>query len=52
LIRPEVIIETGVGAGFSTAHLLEAIRINECGILYSIDYYKENEQGGWVFQII
>lgn len=48
LIRPEVIIETGVGAGYSTAHLLEAIRINDRGILYSIDYYKENEQCGWV----
>lgn len=36
--KPEVIVETGVAAGFSSYGFLEAIRINEKGKLYSSDF--------------
>lgn len=36
-LGPEVVVETGCGAGFTTAHILEAMRVNGHGILYSID---------------
>jgi predicted O-methyltransferase YrrM len=48
LARPEKVIETGVGAGFSTAHILKALQENNHGTLYSIDYYPEGEKCGWI----
>ena len=36
--KPETVIETGVGHGFSTLCLLFALDANENGTLYSIDY--------------
>jgi predicted O-methyltransferase YrrM len=41
-MKPEVIVETGVRDGASTAHILEAIRLNGKGKLYSIDLPNEN----------
>jgi hypothetical protein len=35
--RPAVVVETGVCNGFSTAILLEALRLNSTGRLYSVD---------------
>jgi len=42
-IKPNIIIETGVAAGFSSKAFLEAIAINKKGKLYSSDfpYFKE-----------
>ncbi len=37
-LRPEVIVETGVCNGFSTAYLLEALADNDSGRLISIDF--------------
>lgn len=37
LVRPEVVVETGVGAGISSWALLLAMARNETGHLYSID---------------
>lgn len=36
-IQPEVMVETGVGSGYSTVHALEAMRANGKGRLVSID---------------
>ncbi len=36
-IRPDVVIETGVGPGGSSAFILKALNDNKKGILYSID---------------
>jgi len=36
-IRPEIVLEAGVGAGASTAFLLQALHDNNFGILISID---------------
>ena len=36
-VRPEVVVETGCGAGYTTTHILEAMRLNGHGVLYSID---------------
>jgi predicted O-methyltransferase YrrM len=37
LLKPKRVIETGVGAGFSSLHFLEALKRNGEGQLYSID---------------
>lgn len=37
LLRPSIVIETGVALGFSTTGILEALSENETGNLYSID---------------
>jgi len=38
LIKPKVIVETGVSAGVSSAYILQALDDNGYGKLYSIDY--------------
>lgn len=40
LIKPSIIIETGVGAGLSSTYILQAIEDNGFGKLYSIDFPK------------
>jgi predicted O-methyltransferase YrrM len=37
LMRPRVMVETGVALGFTTATVLRAMRENDCGRLYSVD---------------
>ena len=37
-IKPDIVVETGVAAGFSTYSILEALRINKRGHLYSSDF--------------
>lgn len=36
-LKPSIVIETGVGGGYSSAYILEGIRQNGFGCLYSID---------------
>ncbi len=38
MIRPKIVIETGVFAGVSSAFILKALEDNKKGVLYSIDY--------------
>ena len=47
-VKPEVIVETGVSAGYSSRAFLEAIRVNGFGHLYSSDlpFFLEREQVG------
>jgi predicted O-methyltransferase YrrM len=40
-VRPEVVVETGVANGFSTAFSLLALQANEAGHLHSIDLPRE-----------
>jgi predicted O-methyltransferase YrrM len=52
-LRPDVIVETGVGNGISSMYLLLACRLNGKGRLYSIDkdigeYLPAGRQTGWV----
>jgi predicted O-methyltransferase YrrM len=47
-VKPELVVETGVGAGFSTAYILEALERNNYGKLYSIDFFEDGEQCGWI----
>ena len=54
LVKPKVIVETGVANGVSTYFLLNAIKYNDCGKLYSIDVSQDvgsilsiNERVGW-----
>lgn len=52
-VRPEVLVETGVANGFSTAYALRALDRNSCGRLYSIDidhreFVPHGEEVGWV----
>jgi len=48
LTRPALVVETGVGAGLSTAYILKALEKNNHGQLYSIDFYEDDEQCGWI----
>jgi predicted O-methyltransferase YrrM len=48
LARPALVVETGVGAGFSTTFILQALKKNNHGKLYSIDFYKDDERCGWI----
>jgi predicted O-methyltransferase YrrM len=53
LMRPNVVVETGVALGFSTATILAAMRENGRGHLYSVDlphvqYDHERETGSAV----
>jgi len=48
LIKPRIVVETGVGAGFSTAFILHALEQNKRGELYSIDFFKDKEKCGWI----
>ncbi|MCJ7805185.1 class I SAM-dependent methyltransferase [Patescibacteria group bacterium] len=38
ILRPEVVVETGVAAGISSAFILQALQDNGEGTLYSIDF--------------
>lgn len=40
-LRPRVAVETGVANGFSTAFLLQGLRVNGDGMLHSIDLPRE-----------
>ena len=48
IIKPEVVVETGVGAGKSSAFILKAMQKNGKGLLYSIDLPDEHQSSGWV----
>jgi predicted O-methyltransferase YrrM len=37
-IKPEIVVETGVASGMSSAHILYALERNKKGCLYSIDF--------------
>lgn len=45
LTRPSVVVETGVGYGLSSVHILEALRLNGKGRLFSVDL--PNTDPGW-----
>jgi len=40
ITKPTYVVETGVGGGYASAHILEAMRLNNHGHLYSIDYWR------------
>lgn len=42
LMKPDVVAETGVQAGVSTAYILQALRKNGSGVLYSLDLPDED----------
>ena len=42
LVKPDIVVETGVQAGISSAYILKALAKNNQGILYSIDLPDEN----------
>lgn len=48
LMKPAFVVETGVGAGFSTTLILKALERNNFGMLYSIDFFKDDETCGWI----
>ena len=49
-IRPGTVVETGVGAGWSSAAFLEALERNGCGALHSSDlpYFRLKDPEQWV----
>src|SRR6266550_784718 len=52
-LQPEVVVETGVANGVSSAYLLFALHLNRCGTLYSIElgdarYLPALKSPGWV----
>lgn len=47
LMRPEIVLETGVGAGKSSAYILKALQANGTGRLYSIDLPMADGLSGW-----
>lgn len=36
--RPDMVVETGVAAGFSSSAILTALQANDCGVLHSSDF--------------
>lgn len=55
IIRPEIVVETGVANGFSSAFILHALEENNLGRLYSIDLPNQpgeeiacDKQTGWL----
>lgn len=46
IVKPEVVVETGVGKGFSSTFILEALEDNQRGHLYSIDIGIDIDLGG------
>jgi predicted O-methyltransferase YrrM len=55
ILRPKIVVETGVANGFSSASILQALEDNGMGELYSIDlHYREGvtipvgKELGWV----
>jgi predicted O-methyltransferase YrrM len=47
LVKPEVIVETGVGAGITSTYILKALDLNQKGMLFSIDLPDETDLSGW-----
>lgn len=51
MFKPEIVVETGVASGFSSAFILQALELNQKGRLFSIDLPNqpgqeiENETG-------
>lgn len=54
LLRPRVLVETGVADGFTTSHILQALEDNGVGKLYSVDlphYLLPTGRGpGWMVE--
>jgi len=50
LMKPDVVVETGVGAGKSSAFILKAMEKNGKGVLHSIDLPDEKQSSGWIVQ--
>ena len=53
LVRPSVVVETGVAGGVSSAYILRALQHNSKGHLYSIDlgeswYLPAGKKTGWI----
>lgn len=53
LLRPRVVVETGVSDGFSSSFVLKALQENEHGKLYSIDFpnqpgHENKNKTGWL----
>ena len=48
LTKPTLVVETGVGAGFSTTFFLQTLKMNNHEKLYSLDFYKDDEPCGWI----
>jgi predicted O-methyltransferase YrrM len=50
LVKPKIVVETGVASGVSSAYILHALHQNGQGTLYSIDYPTPGEelQTGWL----
>lgn len=48
IMKPEIVVETGVGAGKSSVFILKALEKNGKGALYSIDLPDEVSSSGWV----
>ena len=52
LVKPKVVVETGVASGASSAHILRALEDNGQGKLYSIDVPPEDlptgKTSGWI----
>lgn len=47
LIKPDIVMETGVGAGISSTYILRAMELNGKGKLYSIDLPDQTGLSGW-----
>ena len=51
MLKPEVVIETGVENGISTSFILQALKDNDSGKLYSIElnqFLLEGRKSGWI----
>ena len=53
LLRPQVVVETGVSDGFSSSFILKALQENNQGRLYSIDFpnqpgHENENKTGWL----
>jgi predicted O-methyltransferase YrrM len=47
ILKPSLVVETGVGAGISSTYILQALRLNGRGKLYSIDLPDQTGLSGW-----
>ena len=51
LIKPDLVVETGVSSGASSAYILRALKDNKKGKLYSIDLpfeFSTGRKSGWL----
>lgn len=50
ILKPEVVVETGVAAGWTSAAILNALRVNRRGHLWSSDfpYFRQNHPENWI----